>query len=155
MVLVMSVDLVEFVPLFLQINQLIFVFLGGLGLFKILFRGTLELLHFGLKIVIETAVFVLELFVDSVNFVDGVLEFESEGDFFVEGLIGLLEVFHEDLSLVGKVEVLIFKAFELLVHSHVFLLIELLVLLYDLLSSLDFHLEFLNFPQLIPFNLPN
>ena len=88
----------------------------------------------------------------AINFVDGVLELEPQGNLLIEGLISLLEILYKYFSLIGQVEIFIFKSFEFLVHGHVFLLIEFLIFLNNLLSSLNFHFQLFHFPQLIPLN---
>jgi hypothetical protein len=93
--------------------------------------------------------------VDSVDLINGILEFEPKSDFLVEGLIGLLEIFDQDLSLVREVEVFVFEAFQLFVHGKVFLFVEFLVFLDDLLSFLDLSFELLDFPEFIPLNFTN
>lgn len=98
---------------------------------------------------------VLELFVHSVDLADGVLELESQTDLLVEGLVGLLEVLHEYFPLVAQIDVLVLESFELLVHGHVLVLVEFLVLLYNLLPLLYLNFEFLNLPQLVPLYFPN
>ena len=98
---------------------------------------------------------VLKLLVHAVDLVNCILEFKTQRDLLVEGLIRLLEILHQDLSLISQVRVLVFETFQLLVHTHVLLFVQLLVLLYDLLPSLYLNFQLLHFSKLIPLDFSN
>lgn len=63
-----------------------------------------------------------------------------------------MEIFHEDFSLIGEIEVFVFESFEFFVHVDIFLLIKLLVFFDDLLSFFDFEFELFNFSEFVSFD---
>lgn len=96
-----------------------------------------------------------KLSMDSVNFINFVLEFQPEPDLLVECLISLLEVFLDNSLLIHQVLIVFFKLFDLFVNFDIPLFIQILTGVDDLLPLLYFGLHGLNLPELIPFNFAN
>ena len=96
-----------------------------------------------------------ELVVDSVDLVNFALEFEPEGNLFVESLLCLFVILHQNLLVVFKIVVGLSQQFDLLEDPGIFLLVNFLVVVNNFLPPLYLVPQRLHLGYLVPLYLPD
>ena len=89
------------------------------------------------------------------NLVDFIFKFKSKRYFFIEGLLGLFEVLHENILVILEVNISLSKLFEFFENLCILLFVNIFIIFNNFLPFLDLLLHTLHLFDFIPLDFSN